>query len=105
MIKELKKCYYNLDLPFSATKEQVQTQEKILIKIIRAKALKTGKSQKKKIDNIVKSANLILENLEKNGIPDIKECSFSSTGKELATQLFVLAALTIVAFISYLSLV
>lgn len=105
MIKELKKSYYNLDLPFSATKEQVQTQEKILIKILRAKALKTGKSQKKKIDIIVKSANLIIDNLEKNGIPDIKECSFSSTGKELATQLFVLLALTIVALIGYLSLV
>ena len=105
MTKELKKCYYCLDLPFNATKEQVLTQEKILIKILRARALKTGKSQKKKIDKIVHSANKIQENLEKNGIPDVKECSFNSTGKELSTQLFILAVLSVVAIISYLSLV
>ena len=105
MTNELKKCYYNLDLPFNATIEQVQTQEKMLIKILRARALKTGKSQNKKIDRIVKSANKIQQNLEKNGIPDVKECSFSSTGKDIATQVFILLALSVVAIISYLSLV
>ena len=104
-MKELKKCYFNLDLSYDATPEQVKTQEKILIKILRAKALKTGRSQQKKIDVIVKSANSILENLEKNGTPDLKEFCFSSSGKELATQAFVLIAVGIVAIISYLSLI
>ena len=104
MTKELKKCYYYLDLPFCATAEQVKTQEKVLIKILRARALKTGKSKKEKIDRIVYSANKILENIQTNGIPTEQESHFYTTGKELATQLFVLAAVSIVAVISYLSL-
>lgn len=105
MIKKLKKSYFYLDLPYDATLEQVQTQEKMLIKILRAKALKTGKSQKKNIDRIVESANFIQENLEKNGIPDIKECSFNSSGKTLVTQTFVLIIISAIAIISYLSLI
>ena len=104
-MKELKKSYFYLNLPYDATPEQVKTQEKMLIKILRAKALKTGKSQNKKINEIVKCANTILQNLEKNGIPNLKEFGFSSTGKELAIQAFVLLAVSIVAIISYLSLI
>jgi len=105
MTKELKKCYYNLDLPFNATIEQVKTQEKMLIKILRARALKTGKSQNKKIDKIVISANKVQQNIEKNGIPDVKECSFSSSSKDIATEVFILLVLSVIAIISYLSLV
>ena len=105
MLKKIKKCYFYLDLPYNATLEQVKTQEKMLIKILRARALKTGKSQKKKINRIAECANFIQENLEKNGIPNIKECSFNTSGKELVTQLFVLAAVSVIAIISYLSLI
>ena len=105
MTRELKKCYYYLDLSFNATVEQVKTQEKILIKILRAKALKKGVSQKKKIDKIVYCANMIEENIIKNGIPNFQECRYVSTGKELAMQLFVFAVVSVIAIISYLSLV
>ena len=104
MTKELKKCYYNLDLPFSATEEQVKTQEKVLIKIQRAIAFKTGRSRKTRIEKIATSANAIIENLQKNGIPTEKENHFYSSTKEIATQLFVLLAITIVALISFLRL-
>lgn len=105
MTKELKKCYCYLDLPYNSTIEQVDSQVKVFIKILRAKALKTGKSKSKKINKIVLCANKIKENIEKNGVPQIEETTHFSTPKELSTQLFVLIAITIIAFVSYFSLI
>ena len=105
MTKELKKCYYYLDLPFNVDIDKVKAQEKVFIKILRAKALKKGVSQKKKIDKVVDCANKIISNIEKNGIPTDKETNLHATGAELATQVFILLAVSIVAIISYLSLI
>ena len=81
MNRNLKKCYDCLDLPFSATKEQVETRKTALIKILKAKENETKISNEKEIELVELSAKTICEELEKNGIPkNIKrfECSNES---------------------------
>lgn len=104
MPKAIKKSYYYLNLPFSSTKEDVERQEKVLIKIERAKALKKGKSRKDKIEKIVKHANNILLYVKQNGIPNIKE-TFNISYKTIIIELCVLIVISIVGFIGYFSLV
>ena len=105
MTNQLKNCYHFLDLPFSASKEEVKQKEKILIKIQRARALKTGKTKNKKINKIVECSNLIISNIEANGTPNVKDCEKYSNIKDISTQLFILILVSVVAIISYLSLI
>ena len=105
MPREIKKCYYQLNLPFSASVEDVKRQEKVLIKIQRAKALKHGKSRKNKIEKIAISANKIISNIELNGQPNEKEVCFNTSPKALLAELCILIALSIVAVIGYISLI
>ena len=44
MLKEIKKCYHLLDLPYDADIEKIKSRQKVLIKMYRAKGIRTGKS-------------------------------------------------------------
>lgn len=102
---EIKKCYYHLNLPFSASTEDIERREKVLIKIQRAKALKSGKSRKYKIEKIATCSNKILKYIEQNGTPSEKETYFNTTSKALLAELAILCAVSIVAFIGFFSLI
>lgn len=105
MPKNIKKAYCFLNLPYTANKEEIQRQEKVLIKIERAKALKNGKSRKVKINKIVKHSNNILEYIEQNGIPKHSEEVFISTYKDIILELCILIAVSVVGFIGFFSLI
>lgn len=105
MNKELKKCYYLLDLPFSATIEQVQQRTKILIKILRAKAMKHGVSYADKINEIAYASSEIVENIKKNGIPNVKVRSFETSIKDLKNQLLVMIIFAVVFAVSLIALI
>ena len=105
MLKDIKKAYCFLNLPFTANKEEVQRQEKVLIKIERAKALKNGKSRKLKINKIVKQSNIVLEYIEQNGIPKFKEEAFVTTYKDVIVELCILVAVSVVGLIGFFSLI
>jgi len=105
MPSKIKKCYYHLNLPFAASVEDIERRQKVLIKIQRAKALKSGKSRRNKIEKIATCANQILGYIEQNGKATEKEMYFNTSAKAILTEFVILAALTIVAFIGYFSLI
>ena len=104
MNKLIRSCYYNLNLPFTSTIEEVKINEKLLIKIQRAKALKTGKPRKKQIDKIIKDSEMIVDYINKNGVP-AKENYFISTPKNIIAQTCVLIVVCVIAIIGYFSLI
>ena len=100
MNKELKRSYECLDLPFSATSEDVKMREKALIKIYNNKSVENGNSHDKEIGEIEKSAKIILENLKKNGQP--KEVhSFDSSWHSIIILLAVLFFVGLLCFFSF----
>lgn len=104
-MKELKKCYYYLDLPFSATEEDVRKREKVLIKIWRAKGMKKGVSYASKIHEVALKANTILQYIETNGAPKFKEFAYETSKEALIIQSLTLFAVIIVAFVTFFSLI
>ncbi len=68
MLNQVKRCYNYLDLPYNATIEDVQTRQKVMIKLIRAKGLKTGKLNEKKIKKINIAADKIVFYINKFGV-------------------------------------
>ena len=67
MLNQIKRCYNYLDLPYNASIEDVQTRQKVMIKLIRAKGLKTGKLNEKKIKKINIAAEKIIFYINKYG--------------------------------------
>ena len=67
MLSQIKRCYNYLDLPYNASIEDVQTRQKVMIKLIRAKGLKTGKLNEKKIKKINIAAEKIIFYINKYG--------------------------------------
>lgn len=98
MPKEIKKCYNNLNLSFTSTIEQIKEREKILIKLLRAKAIKHGKSYKEKINKVVGDANTLVDYVNKNGIPNKTDFSFEISNNDLISQILVVITFGIMLF-------
>ncbi len=105
MPKEIKKYYNFMDLSYASTVEQVQEREKVMIKMLRAKAIKKNKSYNEKIDEVVVSANGIIEYIEKNGVPNKLDNLFNTPTKSIISQFIILTALAVVLFCSIYALV
>ena len=105
MTKEIKKCYYHLDLPFSATEEEVRVKEKMLIKILRSKAIKKGKSCKEDIDKVANSADEIVEYIKKNGVPQVEPPHFKTSPQDVLTQLVCMILAIVFCALSFVALV
>ena len=105
MPKEIKKFYNFMDLPYSSTVEQVQEREKVMIKLIRAKAIKKNQSYKIKIDKIVSSANGIVNYIEKNGVPNKPDSMFRTSKISIISQIIMLMCVAMVLFFSINSLI
>ncbi len=95
MTKNLKKCYQTLNLKLDATENEVKVCQKIKIKVLRAKALKTGKSNQKRIDKINFCANTILENIKQNGVGKNK-ILFDTSLESISTMFLVLIIILVV---------
>ncbi|MBE5741473.1 MAG: hypothetical protein E7351_02990 [Clostridiales bacterium] len=104
MTKELKKCYQYLDLPYDADEEQILTREKVLIKILHAKALEKGVSYDKKVDKIVKCTNIIMENIKNNGIPKENRHYFENSFETIISLIFAFILVGIVCVVSFITL-
>ncbi len=101
MDKNLRKCYECLDLPISATIQDVQLREKALIKICENKALENGISCDKEIGIIETSAKTVIENIKNNGIPKEENHYFDSSWKSVVTLTIVLAFVAMICFFSF----
>ena len=90
MEKELKRSYRFLDLPFNATEEDVEARKNALNKVLFSKGQEKNKSYDKQIQAVNDSANLILSNIKKNGIPTEENHSFDSSIESIIV-LFIIA--------------
>lgn len=101
MTKEIKKCYNFMNLKYSATEDEIKVQQKVMIKLLRAKELKTGKSYEKKIDKICKNTNAILNYINVNGVPQIKDYTFDTSLDNimaLVSFVIIFVVFTIITF-------
>lgn len=105
MPKEIKKCYNNLNLSYSSTVEQIEEREKILIKLLRAKAIKTGKSSKEKIQKIATDANTLIDYVTKFGIPNKKDFMFETSQTSILAQFLILASMLVVLYSAIYALI
>ena len=105
MTKEIKKCFYRLNLHFSATEEEILTNEKVKIKILRTKAEKRNRSYNKKIERVVSDTQTILEYIKNNGTITEKEPLFNTPIKAIYTQIVVLICLLVVFFTCLFNLI
>ena len=69
MDKNLRKSYECLDLPITASVEQVEAREKALIKILQAKEKEENISCVKEIKRVQISKKRIISSIQINGIP------------------------------------
>ena len=100
MTKEIKKYYNYLDLPYNATEEEVKTNEKAKIKVLRAKAIKYGKDYSKVINKIAQYSENLLEHIKKNGV-GVERQTLKPTLERVSTLFFVLV-LFVIVFVSSL---
>ena len=100
MTREIRKCYHYLDLPYNSTEEEVRYNEKAMIKIARAKAIKTGKNSTKRVQQIATSSDKVLDYIKKNGVGEEHQFYKPST-ERLSTLIFALV-LFIIMFVSSL---
>ncbi len=101
MEKKLKNCYHCLDLPYSATSEQVEIREKAMIKIITAKAQEKHIPCENEVEEVKTSASLILENIKKNGIPNEEYHRFETSNESVWGLLIVFVFVAIICFFSF----
>ena len=105
MPKEIKQYYQFMNLSYSSTIEQVEEREKVMIKILRAKAIKKNKSNNEKIDQVVMSANGIIGYIEKNGVPNIKDNMFNTSKTSIFYEILMLFAVLMALGFSIYSLI
>ena len=98
MTKEIKKCFYRLNLPYSASEEEILTNEKVKIKILRTKAEQNKRSYDKKIKRIVADTQTILDYIKNNGPITNIEPLFNTSIKSIYTQIVVLVCLLVAFF-------
>ena len=105
MPKEIKKFYNFMNLSYSSSFEEVQDREKVMIKVLRAKAIKKHQSYNDEINKVVASANGIMGYIEKNGVPNKRDFLFNTSKSSLISQIIVLMTLLIVLGFSIYSLI
>lgn len=101
MEKEIEKCYEYLNLPITASIEDVELRQKALVKIYCNKSQEKGVSYGKQIGLVETSAKTIIENIKNNGIPKEESHRFDSSWKSIGILAIVLAFVGILCFFSF----
>ena len=101
MKKQLLKAYDVLDLPFSATVDDVEVRKKAMIKTIQDDEHQKKSSREKDIKKIEDCALMIVENLKKDGAPSVERQSFDSSWASIGTMMIVLVFVAILCGISF----
>lgn len=104
MLKEIKKCYHILDLPYDADMEQIKSRQKSLIKMYRAKGIRTGKSYKTKINEVTAAGYALQNFVKENGVQKASFFNFDTNENDVATSVFVLVLVVIVCTVTFLML-
>ena len=60
MPKEIKKLFDFMNLEYNSSVEDIKSRQRVLIKVLRAKGIKRGKSYVEKIDKVNSATNQIL---------------------------------------------
>ena len=100
MEKNLKKSYQYLDLPYSATIEEVEARKKALIKILTSKDIENKINKEKEIALVNNSANVIIKNIKQNGVPNEIHC-FESSNESIWGLFVILMFFVSMCFFSF----
>lgn len=101
MEKELKKCYYDLDLSYQATEEDVNARANALTKILKAKEMEKKVSCANEIALVKDSAKRIIKNIKKNGIPTEQSHRFESSTQSIIVLCIVLFFVSFICAFSF----
>ncbi len=104
MTKDIKRYYHFLDLPYDATIEDVQSRQKVMIKVLRAKAIKRGVSYKKKINKIAVIGEEVINYIKGYGVQPPEKILFDTKTSDLLTQIFLLVIIGTVSVVSIIAL-
>ncbi|MBR1988664.1 MAG: hypothetical protein IKA36_06495 [Clostridia bacterium] len=105
MKSEIKKCYRYLDLPLDSTKDDVKLRQKVMIKMLRAKAIDKHKNYDKEIERVNFSALTLLDFIDKNGVQEAEKFSFRPSIQDIYGEVFTLFILIILCATSFLILI
>ncbi len=97
MKKVLKKCYRTLDLPFNSTIEDVELRKKAILKTLEIEHNSKKTKQKIYIEN---SANIIIENIKNNGVPNEEDHYFESSNESIFALVIVLIFVSLLCYFS-----
>ncbi len=101
MEKELQNSYFRLDLPFSATIEDVQARKKALIKVLNMEEKEKNVSKQNEIEQVEFDCSRIIQNIKNNGIPK-EECHrFEASNESFIGLIIVLAFASLLCFFSF----
>ena len=101
MKRELLKSYILLDLPFNASEEDIIARKTALIKIYNAEDIKKHNKNEDKINKVENAANIIIENLKRNGAPSAPHC-FESSNKSIISLIITFCFVAMVCYFSFL---
>ena len=104
MDKELKKCYSYLNLPLNVNIDEVENNERALVRIFQAKSEKTKKNYDKQIKKVIHCSNKIIDNINKSGIPKTKANMKTPRENVVITLFFVFIAFLVAMVISFINL-
>lgn len=104
MTKDIKRFYKFFDLDYDATIDDVRIREKSMIKVARAKAIKSGKSNKRKINEIVLISEQLVDFIESNGVQPKENVLFDIKLGDIITQLSLAFIAFVVCAISFIAL-
>ncbi len=104
MTEEIKQMYKFFNLDFDASVEDVKGRQKSMIKVERAKAIKRGVSNKKKINQIALMGEELVHFIETNGVQEKEKVTFDTKLSDVITELSLAFIAFIVCVISFISL-
>ena len=98
MKKELRRSYKILDLPYSATEEEVETRKNAMIKILESE--KNEKTEKRILE-LENASEIIILNIKNNGIPNKEHHLFEASNESIIALGIVLFFVCFMCFFSF----
>ena len=104
MSKEIKNLFDYMNLDYNASEDEIKSRQKVMIKVLRAKGIKKGKSYTKKIEEINQKTSQILDYIAIYDNSNEKNPHFKITAHELSSMEFVLIIVLIIFLGTFFSL-
>ena len=95
MERQLIKSYKVLILPYSATEEEVTRRKTALIRILNSQ---NKKNAEKRISKIKDAADMIIDHIKNNGIPDKEHHLFESSNESIIGLFIVFVFVAFICF-------